>query len=219
MSLLETFFGWVCHQIPARSPHTTTSVFPLCYRCAGLYLGIFAGYAGLFLGGGWRRRSASTRRLILLGMLMIPFLVDGWANTLALWDSPGWIRAATGLATGIMLASVLWPLTMSGHVATRSGRPPAGRALDVAAATGFGTVLLFLLEGSGAYYLPLAAAAAAGLALLAVNLVATARALHRRDLPAAADAERPAGVEGRTARDAVLHLRWCVFRRDVESGA
>lgn len=38
-TVMETILGLVCHQIPERSLDYGGSLFPLCARCAGLYMG------------------------------------------------------------------------------------------------------------------------------------------------------------------------------------
>ena len=107
---IGSVFSLFCHQLPERSPSFGEAAFPLCWRCAGFYIGILSSYLFLALSGGTRRRLPRVPSLIAASALMTPFLVDGWANTLGLWDTPGWLRASTGLGYGVVLPLVLVPL-------------------------------------------------------------------------------------------------------------
>jgi hypothetical protein len=42
---LYNFFGYFCHQIPARSVHLENHVFAVCSRCFGVYFGLLSGFA------------------------------------------------------------------------------------------------------------------------------------------------------------------------------
>jgi uncharacterized membrane protein len=107
---IGSLFSLFCHQFPERSPSFGEAAFPLCWRCSGFYFGILSSYFVLALSGGARRRLPGIASLIAASALMTPFLVDGWANTLGLWDTPGWLRASTGLGYGVVLPMVLVPL-------------------------------------------------------------------------------------------------------------
>jgi uncharacterized membrane protein len=110
MSGLQQIFGWLCHQLPSRSPHFGQLTFPLCYRCAGVHLGFAASFLSLLLRGGWRRRLPGLALALGLAVLLVPLMVDGWGNLLGWWSSPGWLRACTGLAAGVSLPLLLVPL-------------------------------------------------------------------------------------------------------------
>jgi len=111
---MTDWIGIFCHQLPGRSPHQDGIVFPLCYRCAGIYVGLFAAYVWIgFDGGGWRRKLPGIRATLLLSGGMLPLLVDGWANALNLWETPGWVRAITGIGVGAALPRFLLPLLQS----------------------------------------------------------------------------------------------------------
>jgi uncharacterized membrane protein len=109
--LLQDWAGWMCHQLPERSPRCGAEFFPVCWRCAGLHLGLFGSWIYLVATGRVRSRFPSVRLAWLLGTLMLPLMVDGVGNALRAWDSPGWWRALTGLGTGLGLPFLLAPLT------------------------------------------------------------------------------------------------------------
>jgi len=109
-SILWHVAGLFCHQLPDRSPQFLGSVFPLCFRCAGLYLSVITSFLSLALNGGWRRRLPEVRCAIPISLLSVPLFVDGWANVLGFWSSPGWVRALTGIGVGLVLPVFLLPL-------------------------------------------------------------------------------------------------------------
>jgi len=112
---------------------------------------------------------------VTLVIALIPFLLDGWGNTLHLWSSPPTIRALSGLAAGIVMPLFLMPrVSLS---ATGLG------------ATTIGASLLLVLShpGSAASFEAVALAAAAGFVLLTAHLVWRAVANGReRSTPEAA---------------------------------
>jgi uncharacterized membrane protein len=95
--------GRICHQRPERSFRTAGVQWPVCGRCAGLYL---SAPAGAWLA--WRRRASSLMRVLpLLAAVALPTAV-----TVALeWLTPIPIdsvtRAAAALPLGAGLAFVL----------------------------------------------------------------------------------------------------------------
>lgn len=110
MSVLYDLCGLICHQLPGRSSHFDGIVFPLCFRCSGLHFGVVSSYLYLAVSGGWKRSFPDVRSGVSASLLMVPFLLDGWGNTLHLWASPGWFRALTGLGMGMVLPLLLVPL-------------------------------------------------------------------------------------------------------------
>jgi len=95
----------VCHQRPERSLHWGGTPWPVCARCAGLYLGLAAG-AGAALGG--RRRAwppAQARWLVGLAALpTVATLVFEW--TTGEMPAHAW-RGASGIAIGAALGHVV----------------------------------------------------------------------------------------------------------------
>jgi hypothetical protein len=98
----------VCHQKPERSFWSCGHQWPVCGRCAGLYLGAAA---GVIVGFAARRRSGSSRdwrRRLLLAAA--PTAALWLVEMSALWDPGTPLRAGVagllGLTGGIWLASV-----------------------------------------------------------------------------------------------------------------
>ena len=178
LSLLGHFFAPLCHQMPSRSPHFAGVAFPVCFRMAGVYLGVLASYLYLAASGGWRRRLPDTRRAIACGFAILPLLIDGWGNTLHFWSSPGPLRLLTGLGCGMVLPLLLVPLGQNGpQYAAPSLAPtlPHATAAVCVGLIGFALTGLLLRPGSMAAFVVLGAAAAAGCGLLLGNLIWAAR--------------------------------------------
>ena len=89
--------GLLCHQLPDRSPQFQGAVFPQCFRCAGLYLGLLSSFVVLAVNGGWQRRLPVLRCTLWISLLTVPLMIDGWANMIRLWSTAGWVRALTGV--------------------------------------------------------------------------------------------------------------------------
>src|SRR5262245_18148918 len=102
--------GLLCHQIPERSPQFEGAVFPMCFRCAGLYFGVLASFGFLAVTGGFRRRLPELRYALWISMLTVPLMVDGFANMFHLWSTAGWVRALTGVGVGLVVPVLLVPL-------------------------------------------------------------------------------------------------------------
>lgn len=141
LGTFQTWSGWMCHQLPDRSPHDDIGVFPVCFRCAGLHLGLAASYLSLHFSHFWHARFPSVRVAVILAAMMLPLMIDGAANALGWWSSPGWWRGLTGLGVGLALPWLLAPLARSRHESAElfSVRP---RQLFFPAACGVMTVAL-----------------------------------------------------------------------------
>ena len=61
-----------CHQIPGRSPAFS---FPFCYRCSGLFSGVFCGLAVFLISGG-EKKLFSVKQMLFFGLSLIVFLLD-----------------------------------------------------------------------------------------------------------------------------------------------
>jgi uncharacterized membrane protein len=184
-------FDWIgiaCHQLPGRSLHCDGEIYPLCYRCAGTALGLFSGYAALAFGRcGWRRRLPDLQVALFLCAAMLPLIVDGWANTLGVWSTPGWIRSLTGAAVGVGLPFLVVPLLQPVDLEATRDLPPtlrSGRSLllPLEFATGWVTLLNFagsmaLLRASE--ILSALGEAAFGVTLILVVWRMLAERLHR----------------------------------------
>ena len=165
LEMLREWTGWFCHKLPDRSPHSGGDLFPVCFRCAGLQLGLAAAYVRLFLGGSRRGRFPAVRTVLQCGVLMLPLMIDGLGNALQLWNSPGWLRGLTGLGVGLCLPWLLAPLAHPLEQATDRSRKPSLenlRQMFWPAVAGVAAIAL-LEQGAGPWlFRGLALAAAAG---------------------------------------------------------
>lgn len=97
----------VCHQHPERSFHTHDVKWPVCARCAGLYLGAPIGLLLAGLVSRWSRR----RLWIVLGVVAAPTAAT------VLWEwfggpmPPHPVRFSTALPLGTMIAATLVAMT------------------------------------------------------------------------------------------------------------
>jgi uncharacterized membrane protein len=78
--------------------------FPVCWRCAGLHLGLSV--PGFICGNPPFALAVSFGAVGLAAQrFMLPLMVDGLGNALRAWDSPGWWRALTGLELALACRS------------------------------------------------------------------------------------------------------------------
>jgi uncharacterized membrane protein len=106
---INNIFSCFCHQASERSAQFGGEIFPVCFRCAGIYLGVFSTYITMFLSKRFLRTPASKKEILLLSFLFLPLIIDGLGNAFNLWQSVPLIRSITGLFAGIFLATVLIP--------------------------------------------------------------------------------------------------------------
>src|SRR5436309_1406228 len=100
LHILALMFRICCHQELMRSPVYLNIVFPLCFRCAGLFFGIFSSYLVL-ISGKFSPSVFRSKDLFVLALFFLPLMVDGMADRFSIWQSPGAVRGITGLLTGI----------------------------------------------------------------------------------------------------------------------
>ena len=122
LELLRQWTGWFCHKLPERSPQCAGELFPVCFRCAGIQLGLAASYVAVFASRGWRKRFPSTQIVLWCGAMMLPLIIDGIGNAFSFWGSPNWLRGLTGLGVGLSLPWLLMPLAQPLERATDSQR-------------------------------------------------------------------------------------------------
>ncbi|MCC7043395.1 MAG: DUF2085 domain-containing protein [Acidobacteria bacterium] len=101
----------VCHQRADRSFHTRGQQWPVCARCAGLYL---AAPVGVALAAGVRRRGrAPLARAVVAAA--VPLAATWLAETVAGVPVPAWARFVTALPLGVVVAGVLVMLDGTGR--------------------------------------------------------------------------------------------------------
>jgi uncharacterized membrane protein len=106
---LYLFFSPVCHQMPQRSFALRGMPWAVCHRCAGIYIGLFA---GSLLPLRWRASAfpAERRRTWVLAASG-PLLLDVVLPYAGLWSSTAASRFLTGFVFGVMLMTLLLPGT------------------------------------------------------------------------------------------------------------
>jgi len=112
--------GRVCHQKPDRSFHTAGVQWPVCGRCAGLYLAAPAGaFAALAF---WRRKPVPS--LTWLAVAAVPTAATVAAEYLGLAPVSSVARAVAALPLGLALAFFLVSVA-----APQSAAPNQDRAI------------------------------------------------------------------------------------------
>lgn len=94
----------VCHQLAQRSFVTAGAQWPVCARCAGIYLGIaigFSAWLGLRRLITWRLRVGTM--LTVLVIVALPTAVSWLTGVTGIWDGTNAIRF--GLATPLGLTA------------------------------------------------------------------------------------------------------------------
>lgn len=106
----------VCHRIGDHSFFIAGRQLPLCARCSGTYLGALAGLIMLGLRGkGGAGRFPARPYLLVLGLFMLGWALDGLNSVLALVNLPhlyepsNRLRLVTGALEGVAVAAVLLP--------------------------------------------------------------------------------------------------------------
>lgn len=149
LDLLREWTGWFCHKIPERSPQCAGELFPVCFRCAGIQLGLAASYVAVFASRAWQKRFPSTHIVSACVAIMLPLVVDGFGNALLWWSSPGWVRGLTGLGVGLSLPWLLMPLAQPLERATDARRKASLESLKQLAWPALaGVVGVLLLNGN-----------------------------------------------------------------------
>src|SRR5580765_4681664 len=106
-SPLYHFFGYICHQIPARSFHIEGEQFGVCSRCFGVYSGLLLGFLIYPL---WRQidETESIPRIWLF-LSLVPISVDWSLTVFGIWENTFTTRFITGLILGVACATFIVP--------------------------------------------------------------------------------------------------------------
>lgn len=106
-----------CHQDPARSPHAFGHTLALCYRCMGLFSGIFIG--ALWQLGERRHAKFNSVPILIFAFLALFFYAFDGLNASfmpklfslePLYQDRPWIRMLSGLLLGNAVALLVIPL-------------------------------------------------------------------------------------------------------------
>jgi uncharacterized membrane protein len=104
--------GLICHQRPERSFLEGSIPWPVCARCAGLYLSAAAGVAIVLLAPAGLRPNATTwhRWRLALIVAAVPSVASWLSEAVAWWAADNATRAYLavpfGIAVGALLASI-----------------------------------------------------------------------------------------------------------------
>jgi uncharacterized membrane protein len=106
-SSLYSFFGLMCHQLPARSFYIDGEKFGVCSRCFGVYFGLFFGFLIYPL---WRRvdEIEPVSRMWLF-LSLVPIGIDWSLGVFGIWENTFASRFVTGLILGIACATFIVP--------------------------------------------------------------------------------------------------------------
>ncbi len=174
----------ICHRIPSHSLDVHGRALPLCARCTGTYLGAMLALAAL---ARFRPRASELPPipifLALLGFTGLMGLdglnsyVDLLRGQPLLYLPQNWLRLLTGTLNGLMMGSILYPVTMgtwwrSYHrvPVLRNWKELAGLVVLALAAVGL------VLTGWPIFLYPLAFISSAGI-LVMLTLVTTVMVL------------------------------------------
>jgi uncharacterized membrane protein len=104
---LYHFFGYLCHQIPARSFYIAGEPFGVCSRCFGVYLGLVVGFA---IYPFWRNLAdIEPLPKFWLFLSLIPITIDWSLTVFHVWENTHLSRLITGLILGIACATYIVP--------------------------------------------------------------------------------------------------------------
>ncbi|MCZ7541494.1 MAG: DUF2085 domain-containing protein [Anaerolineae bacterium] len=144
----------VCHRIVERSFHIHERPLPLCARCTGIYLGVWAGL-GVFAARG-RLRAARLPRVRLLAAMLLGvglYGLDGLNSYLSLferyaplYEPHNTLRLLSGTTFGLALITIVWPVFNSLLWRAPQDTPPVRSWGELAA-------LYALAAGAGALVL------------------------------------------------------------------
>jgi uncharacterized membrane protein len=167
---ISNIFSFFCHQAVERSPQFGGDIFPVCFRCAGIYLGIFSSYITMCLSKRFLRTPASKREIFLISILFFPLMIDGLGNVFGLWQSTPLIRSVTGLFAGIFLATVLIPFLKFNKEKNNFVEHFRLSYLLYPFASGFLLIILLLFPINKIVFSALSFFTASGLILILINL-------------------------------------------------
>ena len=97
------FTNLICHHKLERSFHFKGHQFPVCARCTGVYIGVFAYivYAYFYF-------IDYTPLLLLFSVLiLLPLVVDGFTQSLGFRESNNTLRFITGLLGGLSIGILI----------------------------------------------------------------------------------------------------------------
>jgi len=92
-------FAFYCHRRPDRSFYFYGHKIPICARCTGILLGYLIGIALL---------ASFSIRSVLICLLILPTVVDGYGQLIGKWGSTNIRRLFTGIAAGVGIIYLIY---------------------------------------------------------------------------------------------------------------
>lgn len=116
-------FGYVCHQIPARSFFIEQHPFGVCSRCTGIYSGFLLGTMAYPLVRSLRQTETPARKWLFVAAT--PLAVDFSLEFLGIWSNTHFSRFITGALLGSVAVFYVLPglLELSLRERNRSQAP------------------------------------------------------------------------------------------------
>ena len=96
-------FNLICHRKPERSFHIYGHQFPVCARCTGFYVSIFAYFIYTY----FYFVNYSTILLFLAAISLIFPFIDGFTQLINIRESNNTLRFVTGLIGGLGLGILI----------------------------------------------------------------------------------------------------------------
>ncbi|OWT33348.1 hypothetical protein BGI41_02885 [Methanobrevibacter sp. 87.7] len=93
----------ICHRRPDRTFSYRGHYFPVCARCTGFYISIFA----YFIYAYFVFINYTVYLMITAILLLVPAAIDGFTQLLGWRESTNYLRLITGLLGGIGLAILI----------------------------------------------------------------------------------------------------------------
>lgn len=145
----------ICHRISTRSFFVGEVQMPLCARCSGMYLGVLVGL-GVMVALGAGRAGRLPRPWVLVGLAIFVAImgVDGVNSYLQLipglalprlYEPQNWLRAVTGILTGVTMAALVLPSFNQALWANWNDRPVLRNLRELALVVGVAAVVIILL--------------------------------------------------------------------------
>ncbi|MCE5208833.1 MAG: DUF2085 domain-containing protein [Chloroflexi bacterium] len=163
----------VCHRIASHSFFFGDRQLPLCARCSGMHLGALLALAYQVCLGK-RGGMPSKKVLVVLGVFLLAFAVDGLNSYLTLGQESGssislfanfqplyipmnWLRALTGIMMGLGIGAMLYPIFNQTMYKEWDPRPSLSSWRDLFQLLGLSILLEAALLSNNVFFLyPLA---------------------------------------------------------------
>jgi len=176
----------VCHRIASHSFFFGERQMPLCARCSGMHLGALLALLYQFRLGK-RGEMPSQKVLIVLGVFLLAFALDGVNSYLTLGTGDGaasllpgvqplyapmnWLRSLTGILVGFGIGAVLLPIFNQTMWKDWDARPALASWKDLLILTGLGILVVAALLSENVFFLYPLAVLSSGTVLLILAMI------------------------------------------------